>query len=232
MIYFHPLDKGNWIQLFDGVSMAGWRAVAAVRADCPDGKMEWYVAGAASLNAQNPKEFDVQPGQGIMVNGPTGRTAHAVSEYLHGDCQLHIEFTLAQRSNSGVYLMGKYEIQILDSFGDTQLRSGMCGGLYPQWINEQHYGGHAPSVNASRPAGEWQSYDVLFRAPRFDEKGNKIAHARFVAVVWNGHLVHENAEVEGPTREALQGPETARGPLMLQGDHGPIAYRNIRLLPR
>jgi hypothetical protein len=75
---------------------------------------------------------------------------------------------------------------------------------------------------------------VVFHAPRFDEKGNKIANARFVSVVWNGHLVHENAEVGGPTRAAMGGGEAqqeyARAPLMLQGDHGPVAYRNVWLV--
>jgi hypothetical protein len=130
--------------------------------------------------------------------------------------------------------MGKYEIQIVDSWGVTELRPGICGGLYPQWIDAQNYGGHAPRVNATRAPGEWQTYDVVFQAPRFDEKGNKIANARFVSVVWNGHLVHENAEVEGPTRAAMGGGEEqqehARGPLMLQGDHGPVAYRNVWLV--
>ena len=225
MIYFHSFDRGNWVQLFDGTTLAGWRAQSA------DGRHEWVVAGQIGLKADDPKLFAYKPGRGVLVNGPAGRTANFYTEYLHGDCQLHIEFMVAERSNSGVYLMGKYEIQIVDGFGRTELKSGSAGGLYHQWINEQPVGGHAPRYNASRRIGEWQSYDVLFQAPRFDEQGNKIADARFVAGVYNGHLVHEDAAIGGPTRAAMPGPETALGPLMLQGDHGPIAYRNIRLLP-
>jgi sugar phosphate isomerase/epimerase len=86
-------------------------------------------------------------------------------------------------------------------------------------------------VNVSRPAGEWQSFDIVFRAPRFDARGRKIAHARFLAVRHNGVLVHENVDVTGPTRaawfESLD--EGSVGPLQLQGDHGPVAYRNLRV---
>ena len=87
------------------------------------------------------------------------------------------------------------------------------------------------SFNASKAPGQWQAFDVVFRAPRFDSKGNKIENAKFVKVVHNGKVVHENLEVTGPTRAATYEnvPEKPRGPLMLQGDHGPVVYRNIKL---
>lgn len=216
--------KSNWIQLFNGKSLTGWRGQS------PDGKHEWMVAGEVPLKAGNPRLFDIKSGEGLLVNGTTGRTADLYTDYQHGDCQLHIEFVVPQGSNSGVYFMGRYEIQILDSWGATELRYGTCGGIYARWINEQSVGGHPPRVNASKPPGEWQTYDVVFRAPRFDEKGSKIANATFVSVIWNGELVHENAEVDGPTRASMLDDEAPRGPLMLQGDHGPVAYRNIRML--
>jgi hypothetical protein len=216
--------KGNWIQLFDGKSLTGWRGQSE------DGRYDWMVAGKVPLRSDDPKLFDIEPGEGLLVNGTTGRTANLYTDYQHGDCQLHIEFVVPQGSNSGVYFMGRYEIQILDSWGATELRYGTCGGIYARWINEQSVGGHPPRINASRPPGEWQTYDVVFRAPRFDEKGSKIANATFVSVVWNGQLVHENAEVDGPTRASMLNDEAPKGPLMLQGDHGPVAYRNIRML--
>ena len=86
-----------------------------------------------------------------------------------------------------------------------------------------------PSVNASKPPGEWQTYDITFRAPKFDTNGNKIANAVFVEVVWNGQIIHENVEMAGCTRGALIEDEVATGPLMLQGDHGPVAFRNVVL---
>ena len=215
--------KGNWVRLFDGKSLMGWLGRSA------DGKHEWEVAGGVTLKPDDPRLFDIKPGEGVMVNGPTGRTADLYTEYQHGDCELHIEFVVPKGSNSGVYFMGRYEIQVLDSWGEDGLRYSTCGGIYARWVNEQSVGGRPPRVNASRPPGEWQTYDVVFRAPRFDGNGNKISNATFVSVVWNGQLVHENAEVEGPTRASMLENEAPEGPLMLQGDHGPVAYRNIRI---
>ena len=216
--------ENNWIQLFDGKSLSGWHGQSA------DGKHEWCVAGEVQLKSDNPKQFDIKPGEELLVNGPTGRTANLYTDCQHGDCQLHLEFVVPQGSNSGVYFMGRYEIQILDSWGETELLYGTCGGIYALWINEQSVGGYPPRINASRPPGEWQTYDVVFRAPRFDENDNKIANATFVSVIWNGQLVHENVDVDGPTRASMLNDEALKGPLMLQGDHGPVAYRNIRLL--
>ena len=220
------MAAGNhgWIELFDGKSLAGWRGQSE------DSQHDWEVSGAVPLKPDNPKLLDIKQGEGILVNGPTGRTANLYTGYQHGDCQLHIEFVVSQDSNSGVYFMGRYEIQILDSWGETDLDHQTCGGIYARWINNTSVGGRAPRVNASKPPGEWQTYDVVFRTPRFDEEGNKTANAAFVSVVWNGQLIHENAEVDGYTRAAMLKDEAPRGPLMLQGDHGPVAYRNVRLL--
>ncbi|MCA9292042.1 MAG: DUF1080 domain-containing protein, partial [Phycisphaerales bacterium] len=91
------------------------------------------------------------------------------------------------------------------------------------------YEGVPPRTNAAAPAGTWQTFDVVFRAPRFDASGHKIADARFERVVHNGVLIHEGVEVTGPTRAAPFHDERPYGPLMLQGDHGPVAYRHIRL---
>ena len=217
-------SDNNWVQLFDGRSLNGWRGQSA------NGEHEWCVASSVPLKSDDARLFDVKPGEGLLVNGETGRTANLYTDYQHGDCKLHIEFVVPQGSNSGVYFMGRYEIQVLDSWGETDLKYGTCGGIYARWINEQSVGGYPPRVNVSRPPGEWQTFDVEFRAPRFDENGNKIANATFVSVVWNGEIVHENSEVEGPTRASMMDDEAPNGPLMLQGDHGPVAYRNIRII--
>lgn len=86
-------------------------------------------------------------------------------------------------------------------------------------------------VNASKAPGEWQSFDIAFRAPRFDAAGKKTENAKFLKVQHNGKLIHENVEVTGPTRSAAFSDEQAQGPLKLQGDHGPVAFRNIVLKP-
>jgi len=117
----------------------------------------------------------------------------------------------------------------LDSWGETQLKYGTCGGIYARYIDGKDVGGKPPRVNASRPPGEWQSYDVIFRAPEFDDTGRKVSNAVFEQVIWNGTAVHENVELEGPTRASIPTPERPQGPMMLQGDHGPVAYRNIRI---
>jgi hypothetical protein len=215
--------EGGWKELFNGQDLAGWRALSA------DGQHEWQAAGSLPLHPEDPRRFAIGPGEGILVNGPGGRTPNLLTADEYGDCELHIEFVMSKGSNSGVYFMGHYEIQVLDSWGATELKYGTCGGIYARWIDEKAVGGTPPRVNASRPPGEWQTYDVTFRAPKFDAAGNKVTHATFVRVVWNGVVVHENVEVDGPTRGAMPGPERPRGPLMLQGDHGPVGYRNIRL---
>jgi hypothetical protein len=205
---------------FNGDNFDGWRQ--------PTGA--WEVVGAVALDPGDPKTFHLEPGYGVMVNGRKGPTVDLVSSFEHGDVEAHVEFCVPKGSNSGVYFQGRYEVQILDSWGVAKPTFTDCGGIYERWQDGKGFEGHAPRVNASRPPGEWQSFDVVFRAPRFDEFGNKTENARFSSVMLNGVLVQVNVEVSGPTRAALdEKTEAAFGPLMLQGDHGPVAYRNIVL---
>jgi hypothetical protein len=192
---------------------------------------DWEVVGVAKVSEKDNKLLATEEGTGVIVNGPTGRTVNLFSRMTHGDVQCHVEFMVPQGSNSGVYFQGRYEIQVLDSWGVKEPKHGDCGGIYQRWKDGQGYEGRPPKVNASKPPGQWQTFDVLFQAPRFDDTGKKIANARFVRVLHNGKLVHENAEVTGPTRAAAFSDEKPIGPLMLQGDHGPVAYRNIKVRP-
>jgi len=196
---------------------------------------DWLIAGEVFLDPDDDKRLAWNAGAGAAVNGETGRTKHLVTKNKHADVEAHVEFMVPKGSNSGVYFMGRYEIQVLDSWGVEELGHYDCGGIYQRFHEEpgvpdgeRGYEGRPPKVNASRPPGEWQSFDAVFRAPRFDENGNKTANAVFVKVLHNGVLVHENQEVTGPTRSALFNDEQPFGPLMLQGDHGPVAYRNIQ----
>lgn len=208
-------------QVLIGNEMTGWRADHG----------EWVNVDEAKLNPAAPKQLITGEGSGILVNGDTGRTKNLFTELEHGDVVAHVEFMVPQGSNSGVYFQGRYEIQVFDSWRVEELKHGDCGGIYQRWKDGAGYEGHPPRVNAARPPGAWQSFDVVFRAPRFDATGKKVANAKFVKVLHNGVLVHENVEVTGPTRAAAFSDEKPLGPLMLQGDHGPVAYRNLSIEP-
>lgn len=227
------MSEGKLVEIFNGRDLTGWKpiAVESTRAEEP---MGWRVAGSVSLHPDEPKKFMIHPGEGVLVNGVTGRTVNLITEKEYGDIELHIEFVVAKGSNSGVKFMGVYEIQISDGWGRTELRPGSCGGIYSSYDdNDERVGGAAPRVNASRPPGEWQSFDIVFRAAKFDDAGKKVKHAIYEKVVWNGKIVHENEELlygpSGRERSRLPGPERPKGPLFLQGDHGAVAFRNIRV---
>lgn len=223
----YMLEEG-WEPLLNGADLKGWKACD------PNAKNEWYTTqfvrferylGPTQLNGRRAPS-------GVMLNGPTGRTANLCTERAFGDVELYLEFMIAKGSNSGVYLHGLYEIQIFDSWGATEaMKTSDGGAIYHRWINESGVGGSPPLVNASRRPGEWQSYQAWFRAPRFDAAGKKTESARFQRVLFNGLLVQKDVEIDGPTRAHLAIPEAPQNPLMLQGDHGPVAFRNIYIRP-
>lgn len=193
---------------------------------------EWFQAKEVALDSVNNKLLEYIEGEGSFVNGPTGRTKHLVSKEEFGDIELHIEFLLPKGSNSGIYFQSRYEIQIFDSYGVENPEHSDCGGIYQRWDEskpkkQKGYEGIPPRVNATFPLGKWQSYDIIYRAPRFDKEGKKIKNAMFEKVILNGIVIHENKEVTGATREGMEGEEMAFAPLRLQGDHGRVAYRNI-----
>ncbi len=197
---------------------------------------QWQVVGEAFMDQANEKMLGTKPGTGVIFNGPEGRTSNLLSKAEFGDINAHIEFMISKGSNSGVYFMGRYEIQIYDSYGvEKDEYPGIeCGGIYQRWDesrSEKGFEGHSPRVNASKAPGQWQTFDVIFRASRFDEAGRKVSNARFEKVVHNGIVVHEDVELTGPTVASAYNEEKPTGPLMLQGDHGPVAYRNIRIEP-
>ncbi|MBY0231411.1 MAG: DUF1080 domain-containing protein [Gemmataceae bacterium] len=161
--------------------------------------------------------------EGELVNPSSKKPGvDLYTEKKFADCLLEIEVVVSKGSNSGIYLMGEYEVQVFDSWGKEKPGTGDMGGLYAT---------AAPKVNACKKPGEWQKFVIDFRAPRFKD-GKKTENAKFVKVTLNGKVIHEDVEVKGPTPACLTGKEHAEGPLMLQGDHGPVAFRNIRLTPR
>jgi hypothetical protein len=172
----------------------------------------------------SPAKWTIRDGY-VEVAPGTGDIATADK---FGDVQLHIEWATPavpkgegqERGNSGVFLMDRYEIQVLDSYENRTYYHGQAGSVYKQW---------APLVNASRKPGEWQAYDIVFHAPKFDEQGKVIDRAR-VTVFHNGVLIQNNVEIYGLTyndRPALYIAHSPQESLRLQ-DHGnPVRYRNI-----
>ena len=150
-----------------------------------------------------------------------------ITKDKYQDFTLHVEFMTPSmpdkkgqaRGNSGIYIQDRYEVQVLDSYG-LQSKDDDCGSIYKQ---------KAPAVNACKPPGQWQTYDITFRAARFDASGKKTEGAK-VTVVQNGQKIIDNFECTGPTGQGA--PEgAAPGPIRLQ-DHGnPVRYRNIWIVP-
>ena len=141
-----------------------------------------------------------------------------------------MEFLIPKGSNSGVYLMGRYEVQILDSHGKKKVGYSDLGGIYQQWDDDakpQGFGGVAPSKNAAKPAGEWQSMKIRFRAPRLDDAGGIIEKPVFLSVIVNGEEVQKNIVVHGPTRAHPKQGIAAEDAIFIQGDHGAIALRKF-----
>jgi sugar phosphate isomerase/epimerase len=208
-----------------GKDFSAWRADTA----------QWQIVGGAHVDPANEKALMAEPGEGAILNGPAGRTENLFTKQEFGDVRAHIEFVVPKDSNSGVYLMSRYEVQVFDSWQKQPEYPGIeCGGIYQRWDesrNPQGFEGHSPRVNASKPPGQWQTFDIVFRAPRFDKSGRKITNARFEKIVHNGVLVHRDIELSGPTRASAYDDEKPTGPLMLQGDHGPVAYRNLWVAP-
>jgi hypothetical protein len=225
-----PYESGKgWKPLLNGRNTAGWHGADT---ETVKGASEWMTATAVRIDPANNKAllFDPSPGA-MLLNGPKGRTVNLVSDEKFGDCELYAEFLIPNGSNSGIYLQGLYEIQIFDSYGVKELHTSDCGAIYHRWIDNKPVGGSPPKVNASLPPGEWQSFLADFRAPRFSADGRKTENARFERVLQNGKLVQENVSLDGGTRSHLEIPEAPKNPLLLQGDHGPVAFRNVYIRP-
>ena len=206
------------IEPFNGKDLNGWKV--------KDEKNSKWIVGYPIVIDQNNKTIStLKTGSGPMslINylpvGGHGSDISTVEKF--GDIHLELEFMVPKGSNSGVYLMGEYEVQILDSYGkpDDKLTQGDLGGLYSA---------AAPKKNAAKKPGEWQKFVIDFQAPKF-EGGKKTANAKFIKVMLNDVVMHENVEMKQQTPGGLTGKEAATGPLMFQGDHGPVAFRNIKI---
>ena len=190
------------VVLFDGKDLSKWRSAK-------DG---------------GPAKWKVENGYVEVVRD----TGDIRTEQGFGDCQLHVEWATPapgvgegqHRGNSGVFLMGLYEVQVLDSYGNRTYPDGQAAALYGQY---------PPLVNASRPPGQWQTYDIVFRRPRFDAQGKLLRPAR-ITVLHNGVLVQDDRELSGPTANKSRPPYKAHPdtlPLGLQDHDDAVRYRNV-----
>lgn len=207
----------------------------------------WKIVGDVQMDSHST-DVQITPGKGVLVNQITEKD-HAEIERLnaakewdkvnsykllttwtHGDIELDLEVMVPKGSNSGIYLQGRYEVQLYDSWGVLSPKFSDLGGIYRNWESEpgKIYLGKAPLSNPAKAPGLWQKMHIVFQAPRFNEKGGKVANAKFIRVDVNGVTIHQNVEVPLPTGGPLEPNETAQGPLMIQGDHGSIAFRNIK----
>jgi hypothetical protein len=205
-----------------GADLSAWKDV----------KSDWTQVAGVELDPKNPKKLLAKEGKGVWYNGPKGRTANLYSKEKFADIELHLEFNLPKGSNSGIKFHGHYEIQLDDSYGRKEVSGEHCGGVYPRAeIQKGRYThldkGIPPKVNACKPPGEWQTLDVTFLAPRFDKEGKKIKNAMILKAVLNGQVIHDKQELLTPTGDRWVNKEMREGPLMLQADHGPVAFRKM-----
>jgi hypothetical protein len=193
------------VVLFNGRDLSNWKSIRG-------GPARWTVGNGY---------FQVAPGTGDIE-----------TDQSFGSFQLHVEWATPApphgedqgRGNSGVFLQGLYEVQVLDSYQSKTYPDGQAGAMYGQY---------PPLVNACRPPGRWQSYDIIFHAPRFLPNG-VLYRPAFVTVLQNGVLVQDHVALSGPTQNKVRPPYlpgVATGPLRLQDHHNPVRFRNIWIRP-
>ena len=190
------------VVLFNGRDLSNWETVSG------GGPAKWRVGKGY---------FEVAPGTGDIQ-----------TKQIYGDCQLHLEWAAPNppkgkdqdRGNSGVFLHGLYEVQVLDSYQNVTYADGQAAAIYGQY---------PPLVNANRPPGQWQTYDIILRGARFDQDGKLLRPAN-VSVIFNGVLVQDHVDIRGPNVVRIGAPyepTAEKLPLRLQDHHHPVRYRNL-----
>lgn len=204
-----------WLEIFK--PQTGWQAATGIEAE---GKSLKLHPGDKSL---------------VFTNATTPQKAgYLQTTKKYGDCTVETEFMVPKDSNSGIYLMGRYEVQILDSHGKKEVGYGDMGGIYRRWDDNRDpkgFDGVAPTANAAKPAGEWQKMTIKFRAPRLDADGNLLEKPVFISVELNGKTIQKNIPVNGHTRAARRTGWTTNDFIFIQGDHGPVAFRKFEVTP-
>jgi len=212
-----PRKYSDAVVLFNGKDLDNWVVKGGRQ------RSKWVV-GTAEMSSQNPKLLVNKGGFGEMINLAEhhGDSVDIYSKRKFGDCRIELQLMVPEGANSGIYVMGEYEIQVLDSWERVKMGSGDMGAVY---------GASPPPFNACKKPGQWQKYIIEFQAPRFDASGNKTEKAKLLKVELNGRVLHEDLVLDGATPGGVTGREAPEGPLMFQGNHGPVAYRNIIVKP-
>lgn len=236
----------GWRSLFNGKDLAGWTYRN------PKAKKVWVVCDDVKLDPADPTRLLPVGGGGgqsaVMLCGGDGRGSDVMTTETFADYELHVEFTVPKGSNSGVYNRGLFEIQVFDSYGVGQLSFHDCGALYERAF---------PKENPAKPPGVWQSFDITLAGKMLtlvwngktvykdhDVRYGETDRAAFERLSKESigkppelqvKLREEKGKFvgffgEGGTRAGLDGPDRP-GPILLQGDHGPVAYRNLRIRP-
>lgn len=234
----------GWMPLFNGKDLSGWKPRN------PGAPKRWVICDDVKVDPSDPSRLlPVGDGGGpdpVMLCGGDGRGSDLMTEESFYDYELHLEFTVPKGSNSGVYNRGLFEIQVFDSFGVDRPAFHDCGSLYERAV---------PPENLAKPPGQWQTFDITMKGKRLSLtwNGREVYRDRDVRYGETDkaafeRLNQENASRppelrvklegrdgkyvgyfgEGGTRSGLDGPDRP-GPILLQGDHGPVAYRNIRI---
>ena len=197
---------------FNGKDLHGWSF-----GDGTASKSLWKV-GLAEVDPDDPAKLKAGGGEGELVN--VGKGVDLQTEFWHADVVLEIEVLVPKGAQSGIYLMGAYEVRIADSHGKEKVGPKDMGAIA---------GTVAPRMNAAKPSGEWQKLVIEFRAPKFSRDGRRTHTARFVKVELNGRMIHKDVELTGPSPGALRKKDVPKGPLVLKGDRGPVAFRKLRM---
>lgn len=244
--FAEPPSSEGWKPLFNGKDLEGWKFRN------PNAKKTWVVCDDVKLDPADPARLlPVGSGGGpnaVMLCGDDGRGSDIMTAGDYEDYELYLEFTVPKGSNSGVYNRGLFEIQVFDSYGVPKLAVHDCGALYERAI---------PKENLSKPPGEWQSFDITLVGKKltlswngklvykdYDIRYGETDKAAFERLNQENKGNPPELRVkleekdgryfgyfgEGGTRAGLSGPDRP-GPILLQGDHGPVAYRNLRIRP-
>ena len=181
----------------------------------------WTITGGAIADRNKEKTFITKEGTDILLNKndqDKGKNKHLFTSFNHGDIELELDVMMPVKSNSGLYFQGRYEVQLYDSWNIKKPKYSDMGGIYQRWNKDAEkgkrgYEGHPPRVNVAKAPGLWQHFKIIFHAPKFDDTGKKIKNAWFEKVWLNGVLIHQNVELNGPTRAAAFSDEKPRGPI-------------------